>query len=144
MKSTMQKAQQGFTLIELMIVVAIIGILASVALPSYQNYTAKAKFAGAISSAEAFKVAVGLCMQTEAIADCDAGSKGIPVAIAATDAVKDVTTIGVLDGVITVTSSISNPGNSVTAATYIATPTIVSGVLKWAVTGTCTTAPAMC
>jgi type IV pilus assembly protein PilA len=59
MKTQMQKAQQGFTLIELMIVVAIIGILAAIALPAYQDYTIRARASEAIIAAASMKATVG-------------------------------------------------------------------------------------
>ena len=60
----MQKIQQGFTLIELMIVVAIIGILAAVALPAYQDYTVKAKMAEPILAASTCRTSISEYVQT--------------------------------------------------------------------------------
>jgi type IV pilus assembly protein PilA len=57
-----RQAQAGFTLIELMIVVAIIGILAAVAIPAYSDYTAKAKISNAITAVDSIKTAVSVCI----------------------------------------------------------------------------------
>ena len=61
MKMMARKAQQGFTLIELMIVVAIIGILAAIAIPAYQDYVTRAKWSDNLSSVASLKLAIAEC-----------------------------------------------------------------------------------
>ncbi len=70
---TMNKGQQGFTLIELMIVVAIIGILASIAIPAYQDYVTRSKWGKAINNISAIKLAIGECLNDNAgvLTKCD-------------------------------------------------------------------------
>ena len=137
MKRSMQK---GFTLIELMIVVAIIGILAAVALPAYQDYTKKAKFAEVVSVANTYKTAVATCAQEAGgLDDCDLGQKGVP----GTTSTAHVASVGVTDGVITVTPT----ATTVATATLILTPSpLVSGQpMVWTTSGGClTSSPILC
>lgn len=74
------KLRQGFTIIELMIAVAIIGVLAALALPAYGNYMNRAKASEAFAMAGPFQVAIAECSQDGALTGCSSGSGGVPTA----------------------------------------------------------------
>ena len=115
-----RKTQQGFTLIELMIVVAIIGILAAIALPAYQDYTTRAQVSEAMSLAQAARTAVTETFQSTGDLPGNNGDAGLTAAGTITgDHVTSVTVEG--DGVIRVAFD----GNQTFEITF--TPDTTSG-----------------
>lgn len=124
---------KGFTLIELMIVIAIIGILAAAAVPQYAQYTKKAKFAEVIALTAEYKSAVHLCVQDmNELAPCDSGQNGVPPQITVPQGyIKSLT---VVDGTITSTAtSLLDELQYVMIATY----SPASNIVNWAVSGSC-------
>ena len=130
----MKAIQKGFTLIELMIVVAIIGILAAVAIPQYQDYTKKAKIGNALTSVDSVKTAVGLCAQESGLTNCDSGSNGVPAAADFTPT-KEVASMAAIDnGVIEITLG-TGIGGTLDGKKLTFTPTSAAGStsLTWQV-----------
>jgi len=141
MNNTFKKAQQGFTLIELMIVIAIIGILASVALPAYTTYTNKAAFSEVVLATSNTKTAVEICSQTKATSTatyktlCVNGGNGGVIDVAASGKVKSVKTTLTGDDVV-ITGTSQNVGSS--DETYILTGArAANGQVTWTASGSC-------
>ncbi|MBY5981160.1 pilin [Ferrimonas balearica] len=136
------RKQQGFTLIELMIVVAIVGILAAIALPAYSNYTKKAKFTEVVSATGAAKTAVEVCSQSYAGSgdtNCVKNKNGVPNDITAAAGVMGIATAWGSSTAVTIVATVPTDGLGplVAAHTYTLSGTVDAntGAIKW--TGAC-------
>ncbi len=128
----MKAIQKGFTLIELMIVVAIIGILAAVALPAYQDYTVRAKVSELILAASSARTAVSEKLQSDPSATASMGV-GVTINVVGKVATADVSDVGLI--VVTGSTASTSTGQSVTI-TVTPTANTSTGTVTWSCAGT--------
>lgn len=123
----MKRIQQGFTLIELMIVVAIVGILAAIALPAYQDYTIRSRVSEALAAAGACKTQVAEFMASQGAlpaTTADAGCSDVPSKYALAPAVAA--------GVITITTSAAAELQGAASKTFTLTPGLSgTNITEW-------------
>jgi len=135
--------QEGFSLIELMVVMAIVAMLAVIAVPYYADHTQRTKVAGALTGISAVRTAVALCIQERGqSAGCNSGAANIPATIAADNkgaTISYVDALSVSDGVIQLTTTGTDPAGTLMALTL--TPTLNNAAIRWDMTGTGCTPP---
>ena len=140
-ENKMKAVNKGFTLIELMIVVAIIGILAAIAIPAYQNYTKKAKFTEVVIATGPYKTAVELCTYDKGtVTGCTNGTTGSGYTIKnETTKIGLVKSITVADGVIKADAvgADNTAEQGLNGETYILTPALSGEKVTWSVSGSC-------
>ena len=126
------QAQQGFTLIELMIVVAIIGILAAIAIPAYQNFTIRAQVSEALSLAQGARVAVAEFRQETGNFPADNGTAGLEDPTDISGRLVDSVTVSATadNGIITVRMNDDNFGGA-NGTDIILTAEDNAGSLEW-------------
>ncbi len=127
----MKTMQKGFTLIELMIVIAIIGILAAIAIPAYQDYTIRAKVSEGISLASAAKLAVAETFDATGTIPASNLAAGLPAALSIVGT--NVASVGVSGaGLITITYNATGLGGTADGTSMQLTPdTTNPGSMVW-------------
>ncbi len=124
-----KQVQQGFTLIELMIVVAIIGILAAVAIPAYQDYTVRAKVSEGLGLAASAKTAVAETWASEGRFLPSNTSIGLPLAASITG--NSIRSVSQVNGLITITMAATGLPANVAGDAYVLSASTTAGGVQW-------------
>lgn len=136
MTLTKQRHSKGFSLIELMVVLTILGILTAIAVPTYHSYIKRARYAEIINALAPYKTGVSLCYESDSeLKNCNSGDNGIPQEIGNenNENLPLIKSITVSKGIIKATPKTTQGFSA--KDTYILTPIITAQALVWKSSG---------